>query len=271
MSVIVTVIAVTASLWYCWRRKSLALKPLEIISAQLGAQVNWPGGSEGSRFRFRKRDKVMFYGRRMLRKVKSFSHEAYGGQGRKRKAVVRFAKRILQLQGENAPTMLKVLEPPAIFLEEKIDLKAGVPADALYMLENIRIFGHFDKPVFLKLCKYTEVLTLEAGEWLFRVGDTDESVFIVQSGQINVLVNNPDGSTMVLKTIKKGESVTSLLSFIDVWSGTPSQYKTVQARAIEPTSVIKLPMTAFQVSDKRLRCFALFYSTTSPPLFDVEK
>ena len=250
MSVIVAVILVIVGvvlLYYCWRRKSLALKPLEIISHQLGAQVGWPRGSEGSRSRFRKRDKVIFYGKRLVRKVKTLSNEAYSGQGRKRKAFVKFAKRVLQLQGENAPTMLKVLEPPAIFLEEKTDLKSGVPADALYMLENIRIFGHFDKPVFLKLCKYTEVLTLDTGEWLFRVGDVDESVFIVQSGQINVLVNNPDGSTMVLKTIKKGESVTSLLSFIDVWSGSPSQYKTVQARAIEPTSVIKLPMTAFQV------------------------
>lgn len=169
---------------------------------------------------------------------------------------MRFAKRILQLQKDNLPTLLKVNEPPAEFLEELVDMKQGVPADALYMLENIRIFGQFEKPVFLKLCKHTEVLKLEAGEWLFRVGDVDESVFIVQSGLINVLINNADGTTMSLKTIRKGESVTSLLSFIDVWSGTPSQYKTVTARALEPTSVIKLPMTAFQV--RFLEYFLLF-------------
>lgn len=241
---VVVVVITTTVIWNCWRRKAIALKPLErIIHAQT---MIWP--AEGTaRFRFRKRDKMLFYGRRMLRKVKWLSHEAYGGQGRKRRAVMRFAKRILKLNAENMPTMLRVNEPPAIFFEEAKDLKQGVPADALYMLENIRIFGHFDKPVFLKLCKHTEVLKLESGEWLFRIGDVDESVFIVQSGQINVLVNNPDGSTMVLKTIKKGESVTSLLSFIDCWAGSPSQYKTVQARAMEPTSVIKLPMAAFQV------------------------
>lgn len=47
-------------------------------------------------------------------------------------------------------------------------------------------------------------------------GDIDDSVFIVQSGMLNVLINNNDGSTLSLKHVKRGESVTSLLSFIDV-------------------------------------------------------
>lgn len=55
--------------------------------------------------RFRKRDKMMFYGRRMLRKVKSISNS---GQGRKRRAVMRFARKLLQLKKETAPEQLKV-------------------------------------------------------------------------------------------------------------------------------------------------------------------
>lgn len=61
---------------------------------------------DGSRPRFRKRDKMLFYGRRMLRKVKSISG---AGQGRKRRAVMRFARRLLQLKKEQAPTQLKVI------------------------------------------------------------------------------------------------------------------------------------------------------------------
>lgn len=166
--------------------------------------------------RFRKRDKMLFYGRRMLRKVKNLSGQAYGGQGRKRRAVMRFAKRILQLKRDNIPMQLKTVEPPAEYLTESTEGGDKVPPDALYMLQGIRIFGHFEKPIFLKLCKHTEILTLQTNDLLFKIGDPDDSLFIVQSGLLNVLINNADGSTLSLKLVKKGESVTSLLSFIDV-------------------------------------------------------
>lgn len=45
-----------------------------------------------------------------------------------------------------------------------------MPPDALYMLQSIRVFGHFEKPVFLKLCKHTEILNLPAGSFLFKIG-----------------------------------------------------------------------------------------------------
>jgi lysophospholipid hydrolase len=164
--------------------------------------------------RFRKRDKMLFYGRRMLRKVK----EA-GQGGRRRKAVMKFASRILQMKNEKLEQELKDYEPPAEYLEEARDKPEGgskVPVDILYMLESIRIFGQFEKPVFLKICKHTEIINVKAGEHLIKIGDFDDSVFIVQTGLINVFLNNPDGSAIALKVVKKGETVTSLLSFIDV-------------------------------------------------------
>lgn len=148
--------------------------------------------------------------------MKSISGQAYSGQGRKRKAVMRFAKRLLHIRRENDPIQLQVVEPPAEYLEEAAEWNDKVPPDALYMLQSIRIFGHFEKPVFLKICKHTEIINLIAGESLIKVGDPDDSVFIVQSGQVNVFLNNPDGSSIALKVVRKGESVTSLLSFIDV-------------------------------------------------------
>lgn len=64
-------------------------------------------GVGSGRPRFRKRDKVLFYGRKMLRKVKSISGQA-AGQGKKRRAVMRFARRLLQLKKETVPQQLKV-------------------------------------------------------------------------------------------------------------------------------------------------------------------
>ncbi|XP_072935292.1 neuropathy target esterase sws [Epargyreus clarus] len=193
--------------------------------------------------RFRKRDKMLFYGRRMLRKVKSISNS---GQGRKRRAVMRFARKLLQLKKESAPEQLKVLEPPAEYLEEDLTSDDRVPPDALYMLHSIRVFGHFEKPVFLMLCKHTEILNLPAGAFLFKVGDTDENVYVVQNGRVNVYITNPDGSSLSLKVVRAGESVTSLLSFTDVLTGHSQPYKTVNAKALEDSQVIKLPMRAFQ-------------------------
>lgn len=120
--------------------------------------------------RFRKRDKVLFYGRKMLRKVRSISGEMHGTQGRKRRMVMRFARKLLQLKKDNAPVQLKVLEPPAEFLQEDLTNDERVPPDALYMLQSIRVFGHFEKPVFLKLCKHTEIINLPAGSYLFKIG-----------------------------------------------------------------------------------------------------
>lgn len=159
---------------------------------------------------------------------------------------MKFARRLLQLQKDNLPPELMVTEPPAEYFEEIVDRKDKVPPDALYMLQSIRIFGQFEKPVFINICKHTEIIKLKAGEHLIKIGDSDDSVFIVQSGAINVFLNNPDGSCISLKVVKKGETVTSLLSFIDVIVGNISQYKTVTAKAIEDSQVIRLPMFAFK-------------------------
>ncbi|XP_012527947.1 neuropathy target esterase sws isoform X2 [Monomorium pharaonis] len=197
--------------------------------------------------RFRKRDKVLFYGRKMLRKVKSIGGQVHAtGQGKKRKAVMRFARRLLQLKKDTVPQQLKVLEPPAEYLEEDLGPGERVPPDALYILQSIRVFGHFEKPVFLKLCKHTEIMNLPAGSTLFKIGDPDENLFIVQQGLVNVYITGSDGSQISLKVVKTGESVTSLLSFTDVLTGHTSTYKTVSARAVEDSVVVKLPMSAFQ-------------------------
>ncbi|XP_049542431.1 neuropathy target esterase sws isoform X2 [Anopheles darlingi] len=185
--------------------------------------------------RFRKRDRIMFYGRRIIRKVRSYSRP-----GKKRRPMMRFSKNLLESN-----------EPPAEYLEVASDGNDRVPPDAMYMLQSIRIFGHFDTPVFLKLCKHTEVIDLMSGESLIKVGDPDDSMYIVQTGLVTVYLNNPDGSVITLKVVRPGEYVTSLLSFIDVLLGNTSQYKTITARATERSQVIRLPMSAFkQVFDE---------------------
>lgn len=105
--------------------------------------------------------------------VKNISGQVHGGQGKKRRLVMKFARRLLQLKKDTTPMQLKVLEPPSEYLEEDVSSKDDkrVPPDALYMLQSIRVFGHFEKPIFLKLCKHTEIINLPAGSYLFKIGN----------------------------------------------------------------------------------------------------
>ncbi|XP_031338443.1 neuropathy target esterase sws-like isoform X1 [Photinus pyralis] len=221
------------SCWYSFRRwqiRGISLK-----------QSTPFGGS-----RFRKRDKALFYGRKMLRKVKSLSGQVRSsGQGRKRKLVMRFARKLLRLRKENELEQLKVLEPPAEYLEEDLFSDDRMPRDVYYLLKSMRVFGYFETPVFLKICKQTEIMNVPAGSFLFKIGEPDENVFIVQSGKVNVFITAVDGSILSLKMVKTGESVTSLLSFTDVLTGHPNPYRTVSAKAMEDSTIVKLPMAAF--------------------------
>lgn len=70
----------------------------------------------------------------------------------------------------NTISCVQVLEPPNEYLEEERINDERMPPDALYMLQSIRVFGHFEKPVFLKLCKHTEIMNLPAGSYLFKIG-----------------------------------------------------------------------------------------------------
>lgn len=50
---------------------------------------------------------------------------------------------------------------------------------------------------------------------LVMLGDPDENIYILQNGKVQVFITM-DGTTLPLKTVKTGESVASLLSFVDV-------------------------------------------------------
>lgn len=259
--------------------KMLVLISVEKVKELVQSKMNKP--------RFRKRDKVMFYGRKMLRKVsasksldglkekvKMISSLRGGPPGRKRKLVMKLARRLLQRQ-ENMPQQLKVVEPPDEYLQEDASesLDQRLPPEVVYMLQNIRMFGNFEKPMFLELIKHIETINLRLHQHLFMIGileidaisykksphahlirltgDPDTSIYIVQSGRLRVYITDCDGSSITLKEVKRGESVCSLLSFTDYLTGQPSVFKTVAAYALEESSVLRLPVSAFQeVFDK---------------------
>ncbi|XP_052505380.1 patatin-like phospholipase domain-containing protein 7 isoform X1 [Budorcas taxicolor] len=207
-------------------------------------------------YRFRKRDKVMFYGRKIMRKVTTLPHTLVGNTAaprqrvRKRTKVLSLAKRILRFKKEY-PT-LQPKEPPPSLLEADLtefDVKnSHLPSEVLYMLKNVRVLGHFEKPLFLELCKHMVFVQLLEGEYIFRPGELDNSIYVVQDGRLEVRVQDSaqDGTEVTVKEVLAGDSVHSLLSILDVITGHAAPYRTVSARAAVPSTVLRLPATAFQ-------------------------
>ncbi|KPP73061.1 patatin-like phospholipase domain-containing protein 7-like [Scleropages formosus] len=213
------------------------------------------GGQQAGvpRYRFRKRDKVLFYGRKIMRKVQTLSSTPSSGslsrqRTRKRPKVLSIARKILRIRKE--PPALQPKEPPPSLLEADLtefDVQnSHLPSEVLYMLKNVRVLGHFEKPLFLELCRHMVFVELQEGEGLFRPGDRDDSIYVVQDGRLELCVHESDGTDAVVKEVLAGDSVHSLLSILDFITGYPAPYKTVSARAASRSTVLRLPASAFQ-------------------------
>nr|XP_033815856.1 patatin-like phospholipase domain-containing protein 7 [Geotrypetes seraphini] len=205
-------------------------------------------------YRFRKRDKVMFYGRKIMRKVRTLpttlvgNHVATRLKMRKRARVLILAKRILRYKKEFP--MLQPKEPPPSLLEADLtefDVQnSHLPSEVLNMLKNVRVLGHFEKPLFLELCKHMVSIHFFKGEYVFRPGVRDDSIYVVQDGKLEVCTQESDESEMVIKEVLAGDSVHSLLSILDVITGHPAPYKTVSARAATNSTILQLSANAFE-------------------------
>uniref|UniRef100_A0A9J7XAF7 lysophospholipase n=1 Tax=Cyprinus carpio carpio TaxID=630221 RepID=A0A9J7XAF7_CYPCA len=182
------------------------------------------------KYRFRKRDKVLFYGRKIMRKVSQSTSSLVGSTSssrprlKKKQKMLNIAKKILRFKKE--VPILQMKEPPPSVLEADLTefdvANSHLPSEVLYMLKNVRVLGHFEKPLFLELCKHMVFLQFQQGEYVFRPGQPDSSIYVVQDGKLELcLTGQVCEHTILLQT-----------SFIF-------------SRAAEVSTVLRLPVDAF--------------------------
>uniref|UniRef100_A0A3B3ZG56 Cyclic nucleotide-binding domain-containing protein n=1 Tax=Periophthalmus magnuspinnatus TaxID=409849 RepID=A0A3B3ZG56_9GOBI len=176
---------------------------------------------ETPKYRFRKRDKVMFYGRKIMRKVcteRNHSTSSLVGTSsssrprmKKKQKMINIAKKILRFQKE--VPILQAKEPPPSVLEADLTefdvANSHLPSEVLYMLKNVRVLGHFEKPLFLELCKHMVFLRFQQGEHVFRPGHPDSSIYVVQEGKLELCLTGPVcWATMCQSTLSTWSSAT---------------------------------------------------------------
>ncbi|XP_068277786.1 patatin-like phospholipase domain-containing protein 6 isoform X7 [Nyctibius grandis] len=207
------------------------------------------------KYRFRKRDKMLFYGRKIMRKVSQSTSSLVDTtisstsrpRMKKKLKMLNIAKKFLRIPKE-VPT-LQLKEPPPSVLEADLTefdvANSHLPSEVLYMLKNVRVLGHFEKPLFLELCKHMVFQQYQQGDYVFCPGQPDTSIYVVQDGKLELFLTEPDGKETVMKEVFPGDSVHSLLSILDVITGHQRPYRTVCARAAEDSTVLRLPVEAF--------------------------
>uniref|UniRef100_A0A8C5RZM7 Cyclic nucleotide-binding domain-containing protein n=1 Tax=Laticauda laticaudata TaxID=8630 RepID=A0A8C5RZM7_LATLA len=157
---------------------------------------------EQPKYRFRKRDKVLFYGRKIMRKVikklqyhMNTSMSASRPRMKKKLKMLNIAKKILRIKKELPILQLK--EPPPSVLEADLTefdvANSHLPSEVLYMLKNVRVLGHFEKPLFLELCKHMTFQQCQQGEYVFRPGQPDTSIYVVQDGKLELFLSEQVG------------------------------------------------------------------------------
>ncbi|CAF3432687.1 unnamed protein product [Rotaria socialis] len=194
--------------------------------------------------RFRKRDKVLHYGKRFLRTVRSYSSTA-------RNRIRRKNKRQSHQQKPGSESNYRLpRKPPEFLLDTDGDTtntsnQYHIPSEILYLLKSVKVFGHFERPIFLELCKSLESKLVLAGAYLFRIGDADDSLYVVQKGLLHVFITDERHHRHLIKECVEGDTVFSLLSMVDVMTRQSKPFKTVSCKAIEDSVVLKLPAEAF--------------------------
>ncbi|MGH6661140.1 MAG: SulP family inorganic anion transporter [Rhodospirillales bacterium] len=106
-----------------------------------------------------------------------------------------------------------------------------------------------DKEKAALLVGIMDRLELKRGDYLFRQGDTDSSLYVIESGSIEVRLEKLDGSAIRLREFRPGTVVGEMAAYTD------SKQRSASAIAMRPTVVYRLvPENVKKLPDRAREC-----------------
>ncbi len=134
------------------------------------------------------------------------------------------------------------------------------------LLRNIPMFANIE-PSKLKLLAFTsERMTFNAGDMLFRQGETGDSAYVIIGGEADVLVDTPKGPLAVAK-LKRNDIVGEIAILCDVpRTATVRAASTVETMVIAKDLFFRLVMEFPQMAVEIMRELARRLDATNRKL-----
>ena len=73
------------------------------------------------------------------------------------------------------------------------------------LLRSVPLFAALDDAAVEELCGYLHPVELKGGSSLFRVGDSGDAMYIIESGRIRITVTDADGREVILASLGHGD------------------------------------------------------------------
>ena len=73
------------------------------------------------------------------------------------------------------------------------------------LLRNVPLFAALDDAAVEELCGYLHPVELKGGSSLFRVGDSGDAMYFIESGRVRITVTDADGREVILASLGHGD------------------------------------------------------------------
>ncbi|KAI3378994.1 hypothetical protein SNEBB_008814 [Seison nebaliae] len=121
-----------------------------------------------------------------------------------------------------------------------------LPKEIVYVLKSMKVFGHFDKPLFAQLFRHLETVNLLEDSCLFEPNQEDDAIFVVQTGIVNLYMIEEKNRMSLIKKVHAGESIFSLMTILETLArGKTVHYRKLKATAQTNVTILKLPLIEF--------------------------